>query len=1060
MKPQRLFLPGLISLMFLFNSSLLQGQWQFSGSPETGHPIHYAYSSDRIYMIATAGLFYSTDQGNSWNNIPLPDSIISVNRVYEENGSLFLMNIYIWPDNDFYPAAYRSDDGGQTWKSIYPFNSDSFNSFIALARGDTTILVQRDKIAISTNQGESYEIHNNSLYDIDILFFHSNQLMASTYNGLYASDDLGKTWEAIYERPDSISSLIFFSNGPRLIRVEDNTYSMTTKNYIFISDDNGLTWNLTFTIDDPFLNWYGLYGDSSHLFLVNTIFGNKLYHSDDGGTDWEVITLDEHYDSYQYIKGLLFGLRDGNQSGGVRISYDQGLSFQEHNNGFIAADCDQILYSSSQLWVHANSKVYRNENTDQWSLFATCTQLVSDDGTHLLAYINGLLQKSDDGGLSWDTIPASLFQGSPFYYGSLYACGGLFFLSSLEETWYSADFGITWDRFTFITFGGITAVSYSESIYIIATSEGTILRSLDGLTWENISFNLDPTYPFGISMVHILNGYTFARLDDFGNIRLSPGDQHWKFYPVINPNPVAYPLRPEINALIHSANVLFGSIYGHGVFVSLDNGGSWLPFNHGLNDLEALTIEIMNDSLYLGVSGGVWTRPVSDLQNYAYSGVVYNDMNENGVQDPVEPGIKNVTVRKHLEDISITTLTDGSYKLYSYTILPDTISADLPSPYAVITTPPVYITEPDSQLTIGIHFTPGIFDNAVTLTNVSVLRPGFETDFVITYKNKGTETSDMPIKLSLPDELEFVSASIQPSFMGDTLNWQVADVPMLETGNIVVRARVNASTPIGTILNIYAKVMINQNGDYNPENNVDELLLTVLGSYDPNEKSVFPSGYITPSMIADTQRLEYTIRFQNTGNYPASFVRIQDTLSSYLDLSSLELLASSHPFTWKLLPQNVLDVYFENINLPDSSADERSSHGFVRFAINAKPTLHLADQIENKAYIYFDFNAPVITNTVGSTVGFETRIRDPFEKLSLSASPVPTKDFVLININSTRNYDNVLLTLYDSKGSFVKSQTSAKPENIHLDMHDLPSGIYLLQARTSAATGMIKVIKY
>jgi hypothetical protein len=252
---------------------------------------------------------------------------------------------------------------------------------------------------------------------------------------------------------------------------------------------------------------------------------------------------------------------------------------------------------------------------------------------------------------------------------------------------------------------------------------------------------------------------------------------------------------------------------------------------------------------------------------------------------------------------------------------------------------------------------------------------------------------------------------------------------------------------------------VTNDGDANLEDNEAYLTVIVVGSYDPNDKSVFPSGYITPAMIADTQRLEYTIRFQNTGTFPASFVRIQDTLSSFLEVSSLEMLAASHPFSWKLLPQNVLEVYFENINLPHSSADERSSHGFVKFAINAKPTLKLADQIENKAYIYFDFNIPVITNTVGSTVGFETSIREPLEELSLSAFPVPTKDFILININLTKSNDAVLLTLYDSNGSLVRSRSSAKLENIYMDMNGLPSGIYLLQARTSDASGMIKVIK-
>ncbi len=212
-------------------------------------------------------------------------------------------------------------------------------------------------------------------------------------------------------------------------------------------------------------------------------------------------------------------------------------------------------------------------------------------------------------------------------------------------------------------------------------------------------------------------------------------------------------------------------------------------------------------------------------------------------------------------------------------------------------------------------------------------------------------------------------------------------------------------------------------------------------------------------MIADTQRLEYTIRFQNTGNFPASFVRIQDTLSKHLDLTSLEILSASHPYIWKLLPQNVLDVFFDNINLPDSTNDERGSHGFVKFAINAKPTLQLADQIENKAFIYFDFNTPVITNTVGSTVGFETGINEPGNKLKLTASPIPTKDFIMVTIRESVTDGEAVLSLYDTKGALVKTKTTTSPENIQLDIRDLPTGVYYLHVRTGRDQGTISILK-
>ena len=112
MKKQPTFRLCLQCAILLLSFSSLQAQWEYIGSPETGHPLHYSYSSDKIYMIANAGLFVSTDEGNSWNQIPLPDSISTVNHVHESNGSLYLFNINFGLSE--YAAAYRSDDNGLT----------------------------------------------------------------------------------------------------------------------------------------------------------------------------------------------------------------------------------------------------------------------------------------------------------------------------------------------------------------------------------------------------------------------------------------------------------------------------------------------------------------------------------------------------------------------------------------------------------------------------------------------------------------------------------------------------------------------------------------------------------------------------------------------------------------------------------------------------------------------------------------------------------------------------------------------------------------------------------
>jgi uncharacterized repeat protein (TIGR01451 family) len=317
----------------------------------------------------------------------------------------------------------------------------------------------------------------------------------------------------------------------------------------------------------------------------------------------------------------------------------------------------------------------------------------------------------------------------------------------------------------------------------------------------------------------------------------------------------------------------------------------------------------------------------------------------------------------------------------------------------------------------------------------------------------------MEVRVVLPDVLEIISATLPYTMIEDTIVWFVADIIPGVSGNITLTTSLHPLTTNGSILEIVAHIPPGPSGDYNPADNVDTLSVVVVSSYDPNDKAVFPSGYISPAMVADTQRLEYTIRFQNTGTYLATFIRIQDTISTHLDLSSIEILSASHPFTWKLLQGRVLEFFFDDINLPDSTSDERGSHGFVKFAINANPTLVLNDQIENKAYIYFDYNVPIVTNTVGSTVGFETGIKEPGIKLSLSASPNPTKDYILITISDFVTAGEVFLSLYDTKGALVKTITSVSPENIQMDMRDLPSGVYYLHARIGPHHGAISILK-
>ena len=138
---------------------------------------------------------------------------------------------------------------------------------------------------------------------------------------------------------------------------------------------------------------------------------------------------------------------------------------------------------------------------------------------------------------------------------------------------------------------------------------------------------------------------------------------------------------------------------------------------------------------------------------------------------------------------------------------------------------------------------------------------------------------------------------------------------------------------------------------------------------DPNDKQVFPNGYEEPHFILNETELEYLIRFQNTGNAPAINVWVTDTIDDNFDLDSFELLTYSHSvMTTIKTDERVIEYYFEDIMLPDSTNNEPDSHGFISYRIDPYPDLEIGTELNNTANIYFDNNAPVITNTTWNTI--------------------------------------------------------------------------------------------
>lgn len=237
----------------------------------------------------------------------------------------------------------------------------------------------------------------------------------------------------------------------------------------------------------------------------------------------------------------------------------------------------------------------------------------------------------------------------------------------------------------------------------------------------------------------------------------------------------------------------------------------------------------------------------------------------------------------------------------------------------------------------------------------------------------------------------------------------------------------------------------------------------VVASYDPNKKYVLPEGAGTEHLIDTSTELEYTITFQNTGNYKAYSVRIIDTLAPYLNFASIKAGISSHQYEMNFLSKNVVEFVFANINLPDSASDEEGSKGYVKFKIKQQQNNDIGTVINNNAAIYFDYNEPIITNTATVKIG-EVLISDiktaKKSEVKILAYPNPFTQQATIEIEG--NYSKQMeLNIFDIQGKNVKKVYLVNGNKFSITRSELKNGMYIFEIRskekTLIGTGKISV---
>lgn len=321
------------------------------------------------------------------------------------------------------------------------------------------------------------------------------------------------------------------------------------------------------------------------------------------------------------------------------------------------------------------------------------------------------------------------------------------------------------------------------------------------------------------------------------------------------------------------------------------------------------------------------------------------------------------------------------------------------------------------------------------------------------YGNYGPLTATSgTLQLTLPAGVSVVTSSINiPGYTisGNTISWNIAATPNFQFTDII-QVTVPNGLPSGTPHNFIATITPSSSiNDCNQTNNTSNLLQILGSSYDPNDKTVNLPEQISP--VVDDY-LTYVIRFQNTGTAPAQNVYIMDTLSPYIDWSSVQVLETSHPMNLLELNGGILRFDFPQIWLADSTTNEPLSHGHVVYRVKENPGNGPGIGIANTAFIYFDWNDPVVTNTTWN-VNADLAVIDN-QQAQFVVYPNPATNVVTIS----GQQDITAVQLIDMMGNLVYEMT-ANSKQLTIATSDLQAGVYILAVTAADSTTRQTFIK-
>ncbi len=574
---------SLLVNMLLILSSIINAQWTQNTGIEGGDVRSLVYDESKIYSgLYGGGVYVSDNNGITWvrSNDGLSYFFIRSMVVKEQ---------YIFAGTAS-AGVFVSTDQGQSWTAV---NGLPNSTVTAMAELDSFIFAgMYNRIYASSDFGQTWFWRSNGLPANSISSFATKDsiIFVGTSDGFYYSSDYGANW---IERSNGLSNRSIND----LTILDDKIFAAISFDGVYVTYDDGLQW-LPAGLSP--INILSITSADTTIFAGT--FSSGIFTSSDFGNNWFSFNNNYPYGSLTYsLEHIGNSVFAGNESGLYELILGE-TEWNKRNEGLYAFNPECIVVDNDKIYVGApGGKIYiSSDKGNSWlssQVSETFASIISIafKGDTIYTATNGFVYFSTDSAVTWSSTNLSAPQIS-----SIAIKDGNTFVGTSSGIWLSTDGGLTWtQKNNGLTMDYVRKLAIDSVNIYAGTLEGLFISSDFGENWIKAIAGISQT--MAVEAIEVVGEKVYVG-GIYGIYVSTNYGTSWVFKGLSN---------RIVQCISGYENLIFAGTFPDGIYRSTNGGNAWQVFNDGLPYKNAISMEVLDSTLFTGILGfGLWNRPL------------------------------------------------------------------------------------------------------------------------------------------------------------------------------------------------------------------------------------------------------------------------------------------------------------------------------------------------------------------------------------------------------------------------------------------------------------------